>query len=123
MCFAFRAANKVINKPIPLLKSDNSDLEPIKEYLVELHQYITLIVDTQEEVDSKFTRHLEILAPFGEWLQPQFDVLKSVLEYSTAWIDSTTNMSEVPSGAGILPIDDDIEPEDSISQLSAVLSC
>ena len=31
-------------------------------------------------------------------------------------------MSEVPSGAGILPIDNDIEPEDSISQLSAARS-
>ena len=119
---AIRAANKVVNKLIPLLKSDNSDLEPVKEYSVELHQYIALIVDTQEEFDSKFAGHLEILASFGEWLQPRFDVLKSVLEYSTAWIDSTTTMSEVPSGAGILPIDNDIEPEDSISQLSAARS-
>ena len=91
---AIRAANKVVNKLIPLLKSDNSDLEPVKEYSVELHQYIALIVDTQEEFDSKFAGHLEILASFGEWLQPRFDVLKSVLEYSTAWIDSTTTMSE-----------------------------
>ena len=119
---AIRAANKVVNKLIPLLKSDNSDFEPVKEYSVELHQYIALIVDTQEEFDSKFAGHLEILASFGEWLQPRFDVLKSVLEYSTAWIDSTTTMSEVPSGAGILPIDNDIEPEDSISQLSAARS-
>ena len=119
---AIRAANKVVNKLIPLLKSDNSDLEPVKEYSVELHQYIALIVDTQEEFDSKFAGNLEILASFGEWLQPRFDVLKSVLEYSTAWIDSTTTMSEVPSGAGILPIDNDIEPEGSISQLSAARS-
>ena len=117
---AIRAANKDLNKLIPLLKSDNSDFEPVKEYSVELHQYIALIVDTQEEFDSKFAGHLQILASYGEWLQPRFDVLKSVLEYSTAWIDSTTNMSEVPSSAGILPID--IEPEDSISQLSAVCS-
>ena len=81
-----------------------------------------MIVDTQEEFNSKFAGHLEILASFGEWLQPRFGVLKSVLEYSTAWIDSTTTMSEVPSGAGILPIDNDIEPEDSISQLSATRS-
>ena len=119
---AIRAANKVVNKLIPLLKSDNSDLEPVKEYSVELHQYIALIVDTQEEFDSKFAGHLEILASFGEWLQPRFDVLNSVLEYSTAWIDSNTTMSEVPLGAGILPIDNDIEPEDSISQLSATRS-
>ena len=49
-------------------------------------------------------------------------MLTSVLEYSTAWIDSTTNMSEVPLGAGILPNDNDIEPEDSISHLSAARS-
>ena len=112
---AIRAANKVVNKFIPLLKSDNLDLGPVKEYSVELHQYIALIVDTHEEFDSTFAGHLEILASFGEWLQPQFDVSKSVLEYSTAWIESTTNMFEVPSGAGILPIDNGIELDDSIS--------
>ena len=79
---AIWVANKVVNKPIPLLKSDNSDLEPVKEYSVELYQYITLIVDTHEEFDNKFTGHLEILAGFVEWLQLLFDVLKSVLEYN-----------------------------------------
>ena len=55
---AIRAANKVVNRLFPLLKIDNSDLEPVKEYSVELHQYIGLIVDTHEKFDSKFAGHL-----------------------------------------------------------------
>ena len=64
---AIRAANKVVSKLIPLLKSDNSDVEPVKKYSVKLHQYIALIVDTHEKFDSKFAGLMETLAEFSEW--------------------------------------------------------
>ena len=98
------------------------------EYLVELHQFIALIVNTYEEFDSKFAEHLETLAEFTEWFQPQFDAFSSILKYGMAWVDNMTNLSELPSwaadpsGAAAIHNENDVKPEDSVSELCTSLS-
>ena len=119
-----RSATTVANKLGPLLQDENVDIECIKSYLTELEQRVSAIVDSQMCYDDKFVDCPDILADFYEWFQPRFDTLSSVLSYTREFVSTcNVNMSETPlenvdNDFHTDHADNDIRPEDSVSQVS-----
>ena len=108
----------------PLLKDENVDIECVKSYLTELEQCVSVIVDSQICYDDKFADYPNILADFYEWFQPRFDTLCSVLSYTREFV-STCNVNMADSPLENVDNDfhtdhanNDIRPEDSVSQVS-----
>ena len=119
-----RSATTVANKLGPLLKDENVDIECVKSYLTELEQCVSVIVDSQICYDDKFADYPNILADFYEWFQPRFDTLCSVLSYTREFV-STCNVNMADSPLENVDNDfhtdhanNDIMPEDSVSQVS-----
>ena len=118
---AIRSATTVANKLGPLLQDENVDIECVKSYLTELEQCVSVIVDSQICYDDKFADYPDILAEFYEWFQPRFDTLSSVLSYAREFVSTcNVNMAESPleNVDNYFPPDNDIRPEDSVSQVS-----
>ena len=119
-----RSANTVANKLGPLLKDENVDIECVKSYLTELEQCVSVIVDSQICYDDKIADYPDILAEFYEWFQPRFDTLSSVLSYTREFVSTcNVNMAEttlenVDNDFHTDHADNDIRPEDSVSQVS-----
>ena len=119
-----RSANTVANKLGPLLQDENVEIECIKSYLTELEQRVSAIVDSQICYDDKFADYPDILAEFYEWFQPRFDTLSSVLSYAREFVSTcNVNMAEtilenVDNDFHTDHADNDIRPEDSVSQVS-----
>ena len=119
-----RSATTVANKLGPLLQDENVDIECIKSYLTELEQRVSAIVDSQMCYDDKFADCPDILADFYEWFQPRFDTLSSVLSYTREFVSTcNVNMAETPlenvdNDFHTDHADNDIRPEDSVSQVS-----
>ena len=116
-----RSANTVVNKLGPLLQDENVEIECIKSYLTELEQRVSAIVDSQICYDDKFADYPDILADFYVWFQPRFDTLCSVLSYTREFVSTcNVNMAESPleNVDNYFPPDNDIRPEDSVSQVS-----
>ena len=121
-----RSATTVLNKLVPLLQDENADtsIECIKSYLTELEQCVSVIVDSQICYDDKFADYPDILADFYEWFQPRFDTLSSVLSYTREFVSTcNVNMAETPlenvdNDFHTDHTDNDIRPEDSVSQVS-----
>ena len=119
-----RSANTVANKLGPLLQDENVDIECIRSYLTELEQRVSAIVDSQMCYDDKFADCPDILADFYEWFQPRFDTLSSLLSYTRKFVSTCNiNMAEtspenVDNDFHANHADNDIRPEDSVSQVS-----
>ena len=119
-----RSATTVANKLGPLLQDENVEIECIKSYLTELEQRVSAIVDSQICYDDKFADYPDILADFYEWFQPRFDTLCSVLSYTREFVSTcNVNMADSPlenvdNDFHTDHADNDIRPEDSVSQVS-----
>ena len=121
-----RSATTVVNKLVPLLQDENADtsIECVKSYLTELEQCVSVIVDSQICYDDKFADYPDILADFYEWFQPRFDTLSSVLSFTREFVSTcNVNMAETPlenvdNDFHTDHADNDIRPEDSVSQVS-----
>ena len=119
-----RSATTVANKLGPLLQDENVDIECIRSYLTELEQRVSAIVDSQICYDDKFADYPDILADFYEWFQPRFDTLSSVLSYTREFVSTCninmaeTSLENVDNDFHTDHADNDIRPEDSVSQVS-----
>ena len=119
-----RSANTVASKLGPLLKDENVDIECVKSYLTELEQCVSVIVDSQICYDDKIADYPDILAEFYEWFQPRFDTLSSVLSYTREFVSTCninmaeTSLENVDNDFHTDHVDNDIRPEDSVSQVS-----
>ena len=74
--------------------------------------------------DDKFADYPDILADFYEWFQPRFDTLSSVLSYTREFVSACninmaeTSLENVDNDFHTDHADNDIRPEDSVSQVS-----
>ena len=120
----FRSGNAVINKLVLLLKGNMSSVEQITEYISNLEHHMSSIVQSYSEFNEKFAGDLDTLADFHKWFSPRYDSLQSVLQYSRDWVQNVHFQEGVDKDISALYVPDfqddhdDIQPEDSASQVS-----
>ena len=108
---ALRSANTIANKLNPLLESaDVSDFSLVRRYKDELELCIIQIISPHDDFQAKFAGDLETLAPFSLWFQPRFEVLQKLLYFTRDWLAKNTKCD----------VDDNVRPEDSVSQVASV---
>ena len=120
----FRSGNAVINKLVPLLKDNMSSVEQVTEYISNLEHHMSSIVQSYSEFNEKFAGDLDTLADFHKWFNPRYDALQSVLQYSRDWVQNVHFQEGVDKDISALNVPDfqddhdDIQPEDSASQVT-----
>ena len=120
----FRSGNAVINKLVPLLKDNTSSVEQVTEYISNLEHHMSSIVQSYSEFNEKFAGDLDTLADFHKWFNPRYDALQSVLQYSRDWVQNVHFQEGVDKDISALNVPDfqddhdDIQPEDSASQVT-----
>ena len=108
---ALRSANTIANKLNPLLESaDVSDVSLVRRYKDELELCIIQIISTHDDFQAKFAGDLETLAQFSLWFQPRFEVLQKLFYFTRDWLAKNTKCDA----------DDNVRPEDSVSQVASV---
>ena len=121
---SFRSGNAVINKLVPLLKDNTSSVEQVTDCITNLEHHMSSIVQSYSEFNEKFAGDLDTLADFHKWFNPRYDALQSVLQYSRDWIQNVHFQEGVDKDIFALNVPDfqddhdDIQPEDSASQVS-----
>ena len=112
---ALKAANVVANKLSVLLQNaDKHDVRRVEGLYDELKCNVANVLAHQSEYEQKFAGDMDVLASFGDWFQPRFKVLQDIVTYTLDWLNQLTGTlpcAEAASG------DDDIVPEDSVSQV------
>ena len=82
------------------------------------------IVQSYSEFNEKFAGDLDTLADFHKWFNPRYDALQSVLQYSRDWVQNVHFQEGVDKDISALNVPDfqddhdDIQPEDSASQVT-----
>ena len=120
----FRSGNAVINKLVPLLKDNTSSVEQVTDYITNLEHHMSSIVQSYSEFNEKFAGDLDTLADFHKWFNPRYDALQSVLQDSRNWVQNVHFQEGVDKDISELNVPDfqddhdDIQPEDSASQVS-----
>ena len=121
---SFRFGNAIINKLVPLLKDNTSSIEQVTEYISNLEHHKSSIVQSYSEFNEKFAGDLDTLADFHKWFNPRYDALQSVLQYSRDWVQNVHFQEGVDKDISALSVPDfqddhdDIQPEDSASQVT-----
>ena len=121
---SFRSGNAVINKLVPLLKDNTSSVEQVTEYISNLEHHMSSIVQSYSDFNEKFAGDLDTLADFHKWFNPRYDALQSVLQYSRDWVQNVHFQEGVDKDISALNVPDfqddhdDIQPEDSASQVT-----
>ena len=121
---SFRSGNAIINKLVPLLKDNTSSIEQVTEYISNLEHHKSSIVQSYSEFNEKFAGDLDTLADFHKWFNPRYDALQSVLQYSRDWVQNVHFQEGVDKDISALNVPDfqddhdDIQPEDSASQVT-----
>ena len=121
---SFRSGNVVINKLVPLLKDNTSSVEQVTDYITNLEHHMSSIVQSYSEFNEKFAGDLDTLRDFHKWFNPRYDALQSVLQYSRDWVQNVHFQEGVNKDISALNAPDfqddhdDIQPEDSASQVS-----
>ena len=112
---ALKAANVVANKLSVLLQNaDKHDVRRVEGLYDELKCNVANVLAHQSEYEQKFAGDMDVLASFGDWFQPRFKVLQDIVTYTRDWLNQLTGtLPCVEAASG----DDDIVPEDSVSQV------
>ena len=112
---ALKAANVVANKLSVLLQNaDKHDVRRVEGLYDELKCNVANVLAHQSEYEQKFAGDMDVLASFGDWFQPRFKVLQDIVTYTCDWLNQLTGtLPCVEAASG----DDDIVPEDSVSQV------
>ena len=122
---AFRAANTVGNKLVPLLDTSDThpDVDLVKRYYEQLEGSICDVIAAHENYCAKLAGNLDILADFNGWFETRFSTLCQVRDHVRDWLSQHKHKVELVSDN--VSVDDlDIAPEDSVSQTKSVkMSC
>ena len=122
---AFRAANTVGNKLVPLLDTSDThpDVDLVKRYYEQLEGSICDVIAAHENYCAKLAGNLDILADFNGWFETRFSTLCQVRDHVRSWLSQHKHKVELVSDN--VSVDDlDIAPEDSVSQTKSVkMSC
>ena len=102
--------------------ADFADFQLVKKYGDDFNLCLCEVVRCHEDYCAKFAGDLNTIGEFDAWFHPRYEVLQSLHVYVQQWFQSVQCHSDV-HGCTIPDCDEnDINPEDSASQVELLVA-